>query len=138
VPVCDPPDCNDRDLCTDDVCDEFAGCTHTPRVGFDAVTCRLDTISNTIAVTPAGEVGGAQLQRRFQARIAKAHRLVELARRKTGHDLVARLKRSGKVIASFIQSIQRGVERGKIPPAVGQNLIALATSAQSALLPLTP
>jgi hypothetical protein len=134
--ACDPPDCNDQDLCTDDSCDPVAGCVHDPRAGLDAVTCRLDTLSNTIAVTPATDVGGSRAQRRLQVKVGKAHRMVDVARRSEGKRRAARLRHASRLLGSFIRAVQRGEQRGKIEPGIGGRLLELATGAESQLLPL--
>src|SRR5262249_52189049 len=53
---CMPTSCDDRDPCTDDACAPSAGCQHTERVSFDAVTCRLSVMRTAIADAPASEL----------------------------------------------------------------------------------
>ena len=136
--TCDPPDCNDDDLCTEDACDPAAGCTHQPRVGFEAVTCRLDTLSNMLAAAPSGDVGGPVLQRRYEAKIRKARHLVDVAEKLSARRQAGKLKRATTMLDAFVRSVQRAEQRGKIPPELADRLVAIASSAEAQLLPLRP
>jgi hypothetical protein len=136
--TCEPADCSDDDLCTDDACDPVLGCTHQLRVGFDGVTCRLDTLSNMLAAAPSGDVGGPLLQRRYEAKIRKARRLVDLAAKLAGRKQAGKLKRVTSMLDGFIHGVQRAEQRGKISPELADRLVAVATSAEAQLLPLRP
>ena len=136
--TCDPADCNDDDLCTEDACDPVLGCTHRPRDGFGSVTCRLDTLSNVLAATPSADVGGPLLQRRYQAKIRKARHLVDIAEKLSGRRQAGKLKRVTSMLDGFVRGVQRAEERGKIPPDVADRLVAIASSAEAQLLPLRP
>jgi len=136
--TCEPADCNDDDVCTDDACDPVLGCTHQPRVGFEGVTCRLDTLSNILSAAPSGDVGGPVLQRRYEAKIRKARHLVDVAAKVSGRRQAGKLKRATAMLDAFVRSVQRAEQRGKIPPEVADRLVAVASSAEAQLLPLRP
>jgi hypothetical protein len=136
--ACEPPDCNDRDLCTTDTCDAGLGCVHEPLVEFAAVTCQLDTLTNVLSAASSSDLGGPLVQRRFTAKIRKAHRFVDVGEKTTGRRQSGKLRRASTLLDSFIRSVQRGEQRGKIPPALADQLVAIASSAEAALLPLTP
>lgn len=61
-----PPNCDDGDPCTDDVCDQDAGgCTHTKLTGFDGLICRLQVLEDGI---PDGAVSKRCLKEFARAR----------------------------------------------------------------------
>jgi hypothetical protein len=136
--ACEPPDCNDNDLCTTDTCDTGLGCVHEPRDGFEGVTCHLDSLTNALEASTSSDLGGPLVQRRFTAKIRKTHRLVEVGEKTTGRRQSGKLRRASALLDTFIRSVQRGEQRGKIPPALADRLVTLASSAEAALLPLTP
>jgi hypothetical protein len=111
---------------------------HQPHVGFEAVTCRLDTLTNVLTTAPSSDVGGPVLQRRYQAKIRKARHLVDIAEKLSGRRQAGKLKRATAMLDSFIRGVQRAEQRGKIPPAVADQLVAVASSAEAQLLPLRP
>ena len=78
------------------------------------------------------------MQRRFDAKIRKAHRLIDVAERTTGRRQLGKLRRARALLDSFIRSVQRGQARGKIAPALADLLVTLASGAEAELLPLMP
>jgi hypothetical protein len=132
--TCDPPDCNDVNACTEDVCDPERGCVHTDRTGFDAITCRLQMIVDVLASAPADDVGGPATRGKFQAKVTKVQRMVDAGRNVSGKRQVAKLKRANKLLTAFIHTVEKGEHRGKVKGPVGKEMTDLASGAQSSLL----
>jgi hypothetical protein len=133
--VCDPPDCNDGNSCTDGVCDPERGCVYTDRTGFDAITCRLESIVNVLATAPVDDVGGPGTRGRFQGKLAKIQRMVDLGKQLTGKRQTTKLRRANKLLTAFIHTVEKGEHRGKVKENVGKEMTDLASSAQSSLRP---
>lgn len=75
-----PASCDDGDACTDDACDAPFGCRYTPRLGWDAVTCRLERVRVRVVesegISPSARRGmvrllGRALERTVLARAAE-------------------------------------------------------------------
>ena len=133
--ACDPPDCQDGDACTDDLCDLERGCVHAPRAGFDAISCRLDMIVGVLQTAPVDEVGGPAIRARFQAKVAKVQHMVDAGRSASGKHQVVKLKRASKLLTAFIHAVEKGQHRGKVKEPVASEVIGFASGAQSSLLP---
>ncbi len=136
--VCNPPDCDDGDACTDDHCDPSSGCVHVARTGFDAVTCELDAISSTLVTGPIDKVGGPTLQARLLKKIDRAHKHTDAARLLTGRRLEGKVHRIEAMVTSFARSVMRAQARGKVDPDLAGHLLDLAQRAEAALRAISP
>jgi len=111
------------------------GCVHDERAGFDAVTCRLDSIVGLLQTAPLAEVGGPVMRGKFQAKVGKAQRMVDAGRATSGKRQVGKLKKANKLIGAFILTVEKGQHKGKVKEPVASEMINLASGAQSSLLP---
>lgn len=129
--------CDDGDRCTVDACAADGRCRHDAASGYDAVTCRLDTIDAMLRGTPATALGGGAAQGGLERRIAQARGTLASAR-VGGRRAAKRLKQTSKRIAGFIRAVHVGEGRRKIDRVIGDRLLALASGAASELRPLRP
>jgi len=130
---CEPATCDDGDGCTDDSCDPQRGCVHAARTGFDAVTCRLAAIATALRASSAHDLGGAGAQARLAASVGKIEKIIDGARAAHGRPLVVRVKRAKKLLGSFLRTIRKGQQRGRIPANVADRIEALGNDAASQL-----
>lgn len=133
---CVPVDCNDDDSCTLDTCDPVVGCTHEPVAELDSVTCRLEGMTDALAVASDTDAGGPRLHRRLGKRVAKAHGLVDAARGASARQQRARLVRANRLVGGVVRSVEKGKERGKVATALADLLLELGRGAQGRLQPL--
>jgi hypothetical protein len=129
--------CDDGDDCTDDVCDPVAGCQHPPRPGLDLVSCRLDLLATALVTSPVAELGGAAARARYSARVGKARRMVDAARRVPARRKLAMLRRAGHVLGAFSQAIRRAATRHKMQEGIATRLLQLTSGAVTSLANLT-
>ncbi|HJQ83152.1 MAG TPA: hypothetical protein VKA21_03690 [Candidatus Binatia bacterium] len=137
VAVCTPAECTDGDDCTDDRCDPVRGCLNVPRPGLDLVSCRLDVLATSLLTAPVDDLGGPKARARYSAKVGKARRMVEAARRLKGNRYSAKLRRANRLLAGFTRAIEKAEQRGKMRPELAARLIGLVAGAESSLLPLT-
>ena len=149
-----PPSCDDGDPCTVDSCDPSGGCIHLPLTGLGALTCRLSVLRGNLGValdllrgTPARDLGGVAVKQRLVADVVAMQGIVERLTRFRPLDralpgpaglrlLARRLKTLCRLAARFARTVERGVERGTIDPALGARLVALAAPDLAACRPV--
>lgn len=104
-----PASCDDGNACTDDACVAPSGCLHTPRVGWDAVTCRLERVRSRLAevegVRPAARRGLARLAARALERTVLAR---AAGARADGRALRRHLHALDKTVRRLRAALDRG------------------------------
>jgi hypothetical protein len=127
--------CDDGNACTVDTCVAGVGCQHSPPVSFDAVTCRLYILRNTVADASSADLSprlrrpGSGLVRA----LARASRLVNGAATALQH---LRLKRVENrivaiqvVLGQFTRRVDRARDHDRISAALQSLLDGLANDA---------
>lgn len=108
-----------------------ASCLQAPMAGFEAITCRLDTLEAALRTNPASAVGGNRALRRQLVRLARTRALVLAA--STGDRAGARLRRAQRKLDAFALTVAVGLRRGRVIGGLGQVLDGLATQAAAEL-----
>ena len=107
--------CDDGNACTIDACVDGVGCQHSAPVSFDAVTCRLSILSNTVADAPAATFyprlahPGSGLVRA----LARATRLVKGAATALRHQRLKRVENRIVAIQGALGQFTRRVDRAR-------------------------
>ena len=140
---CTAARCDDGNLCTIDTCVDGAGCQHSASVSFDAVTCRLSILKNTIAEAPATELSGrlARPGSGLVRGLARASRLVKgvatAMRRGRLQRAENRLIALQQVLGQFARRVDRARDRNLLSAAFQDTLDRMAqdTMLQARTLP---
>jgi hypothetical protein len=127
--------CDDGNACTVDACVAGVGCQHSAPVSFDAVTCRLSILQNSVADAPTADLSprlsrpGSGLVRA----LARASRLVKGAATALQH---RRLKRvEDRIVAiqdalgQFTRRVDRARDHDRVSAALQSLLDGLANDA---------
>lgn len=118
---CTQAGCDDGNACTIDACVAGVGCQHSAPVSFDAVTCRLSILKNTLTDAPDVDLSprlthpGSGLVRA----LARASRLVKAASHAVQH---GRLKRAENRIVAIQDALGRFTRR--VDRARGHDLVS--------------
>jgi len=139
---CTPDGCDDRDACTTDTCTAATGCQHTPAVSFDAVTCRLATLRNTLSDAPASDLA-LRLSRPKSGLVRVLARASRLATSGAAAVRRGRLRRAERRIVAlqgaldlFTRRVEKARERNLLSPALEASLDRLAGEALGVALRL--
>jgi hypothetical protein len=106
-------------------------CEDRPPPGFDGVDCYLDALSATLSGESPDALGGPKTARQLSGRIARAQRLVRVARDKRRP--LPTLRRAKKQLRSFRAMTARGQRRKRIAGRLGDRLLALVGEATSGI-----
>jgi hypothetical protein len=134
------PDCDDRDLCTDDGCAEAqSGCFHTQKTSFPAVSCRLDGVDAALAGAAPTDLA-ATYKKKLQKVSSQVRAKLELA---IQADQAGNAKKRTKLLRatsaglkSAAKTVKRGVAKKKISSALGGTLQQLLSGGLDAVTPL--
>jgi hypothetical protein len=110
-------------------------CVHAPFTDVRSVTCRLATIESDLGKVAADQVGGVPARNRLVARIALVHHTVDMAGTPGSRRATRILKRAGRLLKSFMNTVNRGKRSGKIHSDVADQVLTLASGASTNLLP---
>src|SRR4029077_6656644 len=119
--------CDDGNECTIDACVDGVGCQHSAPVSFDAVTCRLSILRNTMADAPAADLyprlahPGSGLVRA----LARASRLVKGAATALPHQGLKRVWNGIVAIQDALGQFTRRVDRARDHDRISGALQAL-------------
>jgi hypothetical protein len=92
-------------------------------------------LADILATTSDQDLGGDKAM--LERKIRKALRLIERAQTARGRLAIANPRRARILLRSFAVMVQRRAERGKIPGPLAEQLIGLAETIRSALVPFT-
>lgn len=129
--------CDDADRCTVDTCSDGT-CTHLPLAGYPAVDCRLLTITDEISIASGKTIPSRTLATRLTAQIEKARTFVDSAQNVEGSRRTRRLRRAGRLVSRWAQTVERARVRGKMDATVALEIRQLSLDAVERLSPLTP
>jgi hypothetical protein len=127
-PPCTAAACADGDGCTDDVC-VSGTCTHTDRVGFDAVDCRLARLRAGLGDTSPLKRSGARMYRQMGRLLDRTAALVGSAGGARASARTRSLDRAHKALDRFYAMAVTGAKQGKLPAEDSARLEGLATDA---------
>ncbi len=99
-------------------------CLDEQPVGFDAVDCTLELLSDAVGAQSPDALGGQKLARTLTSRVGQAQQLVSRARSK--RKPVPTLRRAKKLIRGFATLARRGQKRRKIAAELGTELVGMA------------
>ncbi len=126
-----PFTCDDRDACTTDVCDGV--CTWIAVTGLDGVTCRLDTMGAVMGQAGVVALGGRRAAQRLEKQLGNVRRLVERARRASGTQAAARLRRARRALEKYMAAVERSRSKARMSGTLADGLLVLAGEAAQRL-----
>jgi hypothetical protein len=128
-----------------DLCTPPGGGTSTTLPGncgaladFDGLLCRLTTMATTLGQAPDTALGGKRAAKKLRKKLARATKLVEIARDGTPKKQGKKLKAAKKQLAGFLKQVRRGQEKGKIDGTLAGTLTGLGDAASVQLDQLRP
>jgi hypothetical protein len=132
---CTDESCTDNDACTIDTCVAQVGCQSTPVVSFEAVSCRLVTLRNTLSDAPSSELEPrlARPKSGLVRTLARASRLAigaesDLRRGKLKR-AERRIVRLQNALEQFTMRVTKARERTLLSPALQSTLTRVAGEA---------
>lgn len=115
-----PASCDDGDTCTDDACVAPAGCRHTPRLGWDAVACRLERVRGRLVES---EGISASARRGTLRLVGRALERLVLARAADARADARALRRHLRALHGTVRRLIAAVDRGRgLPVALTPGL----------------
>lgn len=93
--------------------------------------CRLDLLTLDLANATDAQVGNKKIKHGLQKLLTRATSLT------TGTPSTRRLKKAAKEMKSFAARVQKGLDKGRMDPAIGAELSTLANEAQTVLAGLS-
>lgn len=128
-------DCDDGDVCTEDIC--RGGACVTPRCGFDGALCELGDIVPVVGAAPeCGVPTQAQLGRTIRRKIGAARRHLLRARRRKAVDKEKLLARVAEILARVERKSAKLEARGLISSDCRQTVEATLTTLDRDLAPI--
>ncbi|HEV7733456.1 MAG TPA: hypothetical protein VGR62_14915, partial [Candidatus Binatia bacterium] len=125
--------CDDRDACTNDVCDPLGICMYVTATGLDGVTCRLDTLGAVMGQAGSVALGGRRTAQRLEKQLGAVRRLVERARQTTGKAAAKRLRRARRALDRYIAAVERSRSKARMAGTLADGLLVLAGEAAQRL-----
>ena len=129
--------CDDGNLCTDDKCNRGIGCantcTNSPKTGFDAVTCRLDTMDAAIHGASAPDLApsaAAKLGKAIGRARAKLAAAEAAGHGKPALKALRRAARQLKAIPTIVRAAQR---KRRIAATLATAILQAASGGSQAL-----
>ncbi|HEV7732706.1 MAG TPA: hypothetical protein VGR62_11115 [Candidatus Binatia bacterium] len=101
-------------------------CVDQPLLGYDAVSCRLDTIGTVLVGQPVEALGGKKLATRLGKTMAHARTALDMAR--GGRKVTPNLRRANKQLRLFGKGVTSALKKG-MAPELGAQLTSLAAGA---------
>lgn len=102
-------------------------CVDQPLSGFDALDCRIDTVTETVAALSDTSLGGTRIARKVRKSLDKAKSFAGNAA--AGTNLAGNLRRAGKQLATCRKAVQRTQRRATLDAEVADRLITLLDEA---------
>jgi hypothetical protein len=127
-----PLDCDDHDGCTDDSCDPASGCVHTPRTGFDSVSCRLDAIALDLQQATAAAVT-PPVRAKISKLVGKARTKLSAARGATGKRQLKNLKAASGALKAIANAVAGASRKHKIDGTLANDITTAAQGAAAAI-----
>jgi hypothetical protein len=109
------------------------GCEALP--GLEGIECQLRALAEFLEATSDEDLAG--LKEQLLKRFSKAVRLIERAQTAKGRLATANPRRVRILLKGFIGALERRVARGQIDDELADELIELAGTIRSQLLPFT-
>lgn len=103
-------------------------CAQQP-TGFEAATCRIGTLTDTLGTSSPDALGGKATAKRLNALLDRTNRFLDLA---AGNVKVkVNLRKARQQLKVFEKAVERGLERkrGSIEPELGEIILGLAKDA---------
>ncbi len=130
----DPSACDDRNVCTSDICTSDGRCLHGPALGLDAALCASFKITALVASLQPSSVGGSASQSFLLQEMVRFRKAIDGAKTHKPGRAAQNLLRARQILNVFTRIVRRAQKTGKIaPPGVAEQILDLSGNAGSAL-----